>query len=205
METAPTRNLQKRVNAGRGVRLVSRARMPVLLAALILTFFASPARPIEVAPITVEIPAGQKTATLKLSNRNAEKATIQVRIFAWDQAGGGDRLTATTEMRTSPPFVTLPAGETQLVRVLLANSPTDKEASYRILIDEIPPPNTPGNIKLLLRISLPVFAAPKGRVAAAVTWRAVQTEKDGLQLIGTNRGTRRPGIPRKSTTPAVAH
>ncbi len=155
---------------------------------------ASPAKPIEVSPITVELPAGQKTATLTLTNRDKQKATIQIRIFAWDQDGTDDHLKATRDMAISPPFVTLPAGETQVVRIVLRKSVDNKELSYRILIDEIPPPDTPGNVKLMLRVSLPVFAEPKQRINAQVQWRAVRNNKGELELVGNNRGGKRARV-----------
>jgi fimbrial chaperone protein len=161
---------------------------------LLLACLAGPAEPIEVAPITLELPTGQKTGTLTLTNRAAQKATIQVRVFAWDQNGGEDHLSPTSDIVLSPPFVTLPPNETQLVRVVLRKPAEDREASYRILIDEIPPPDAPGNVKLLLRISLPVFAEPRRKATPSLVWRVVRTQKDGMQVVGVNTGNRRARV-----------
>src|SRR4051812_18462372 len=101
------RHLSLRSTAARpsGVksRLVTLARMASLAGAATI-FLASPARPLEVAPITVEMPPGQKSATLTLTNREQAAVAVQIRVFGWDQAGGGDNLTATKDLQVSPPI-----------------------------------------------------------------------------------------------------
>lgn len=44
---------------------------------------------------------------------------------------------------------------------------------------------------MLLRVSLPVFAEPKGRASAAMEWRATSDGQGKVELVGVNHGRRR--------------
>jgi fimbrial chaperone protein len=70
-----------------------------------------------------------------------------------------------------------------VVRVVLRKPPQGKEASYRVLLDQIPPPAMPGTIRIALRLSVPILAAPTTRSAPHVQWRV-----EGGYLVAVNDG-----------------
>jgi len=113
---------------------------------------------------------GQLTAVLTvIADGNAE-TSFQVRPYAWTQPNESDQLTPTSELAVSPPLGTIPPGGTQVIRLVLRQAPTAREANYRILLDQIPPPAAPGTVRLALRLSIPVFAEPAARTAPQLQW-----------------------------------
>ena len=70
-----------------------------------------------------------------------------------------------------------------------ASAAAGQEVDYRILVDELPPPTAPGNIRIAVRLSIPVFAAPRDRVSPQVKWRVV-VRGGQAWLTATNAGTR---------------
>jgi fimbrial chaperone protein len=148
------------------------------------------AQALEVAPILVELAAGQMATTLTATNKGARGVSVQIRPFQWEQSGNTDHLTPTDQLAVGPPITELGAGDTQTFRLVLRRPATGTEASYRILLDEIPPPPEPGTVRVALRLSIPVFAEPEARVAPSLTWRIVSDGNGNAELIGVNRGTR---------------
>lgn len=76
---------------------------------------------------------------------------------------------------------------------MLRKPAVEREATYRILVDEIPPPPAPGTVRIALRLLIPVFAAPAARAAAQLRWRV---ERDGTQawLVAANTGNRHASV-----------
>lgn len=146
-----------------------------------------------VAPVSITMAPDQMTTTLTLSNSGGHAVAFQVRAFAWDQQGGGDHLAATDVLQFSPPLGTLAAGADQVVRLLLRSPAQGAEASYRILIDQIPPPASPGTVSVVLRLSIPVFAEPAGRVSPDLHWR-LDREANHWWLVAVNSGGRHEAV-----------
>ncbi len=73
-------------------------------------------------------------------------------------------------MVASPPAVTIAPGASQVARLILRKPPEGKEATYRLLVDQIPPPAAPGTVRVALRLSIPVFAEPATRAVAHVQY-----------------------------------
>ena len=150
---------------------------------------ASHAQGLQVAPISVQLEPGQRSTTLTIANQNNVPVSVQLRAFVWDQNSPDDALTPTSDLAVSPPITEVGAGQTQLFRLLLRRPATGKEASYRLLFDQLP--NTgdaasPG-IKVLLRLSVPVFVEPANPVTRDIAWRV--TAGPHPILVGTNRGS----------------
>jgi fimbrial chaperone protein len=142
-----------------------------------------------VIPISFEIAPGQMTAVLTVQNQTDRETDFQVRPYAWDQAGGADRLTPTDALVASPPLGRIPVGAKQVVRLVLRQPAQGQEASYRILLDQVPPPPEPGVVTFALRLSIPVFVEPPAREAAHVRW-SLQSEGGAWYLVAVNSGTR---------------
>jgi fimbrial chaperone protein len=132
---------------------------------------------------------GEMAAVVNLGNQGNRQISFQIRAYAWRQTATDDPLSPTEELIVSPPLGTMEPGATQVARVVLRRAPQAREAAYRILIDELPPPAEAGNVRVAIRLSIPVFAAPPDRVAAHVTWR-VTVQGGQARLAATNDGTR---------------
>ncbi len=143
-----------------------------------------------VIPVTMEMAAGERAKTLTIQNHTDREATFQVRPFAWSQADGTDQLDATDGLLVSPPIGVLAPGSSQVVRVLLRKAAQGREVSYRILLDQIPAQPAPGQVGFILRLSIPVFVEPPGRIAAQLHW-AIESDGRGASLVANNDGSRR--------------
>lgn len=143
-----------------------------------------------VSPVSIEIGGGQRTAVLTVQNHSDREASFQVRPFAWAQPGGVDDLQPTDALLASPPLGVLPVGASQVVRLVLRQPAQGRENAYRIWLDQIPPPAAPGAVGFALRLSIPIFAEPPGRVAAQLRW-VVEASGETLVLVAVNEGTRR--------------
>jgi fimbrial chaperone protein len=142
-----------------------------------------------VIPVTFELTPGQMTAALSIQNHTDRETDFQVRPYAWDQAGGVDRLTPTDALIVSPPLGRIAAGGEQVVRLVLRRPAQGQEASYRILLDQVPPPPQPGVVNMVLKVSIPVFVEASARDAAHVQW-SIQSDAGAYYLVAVNRGGR---------------
>jgi fimbrial chaperone protein len=142
-----------------------------------------------VIPVSFELTSGQMTAVLNIQNHTDQETDFQVRPYAWDQSSGEDRLTPTDALIVSPPLGRIAAGGQQVVRLVLRRPAHGQEASYRILLDQVPPPPRPGVVNVVLRLSIPVFVEPAARDAAHVQW-SIQSDAGGYYLVAVNRGGR---------------
>jgi fimbrial chaperone protein len=142
-----------------------------------------------VSPVSFEMTPGQMTAVLTIQNHTDREADFQVRPFAWDQSAGGDRLTPTDMLVASPPLGRMAPGAEQVVRLVLRRPAGGQEATYRILLDQVPPPPEPGAINFALRLSIPVFVEPAAREAARVRW-TVEADAGAYYLVAVNSGGR---------------
>lgn len=150
-------------------------RKTMIIGALLLAQ-QSVAASLEVSPTTVSFSGGKTDATEKvesvwLTNSGQTPVRGQVRIYKWDQTDNRDVLQDTRAVVVSPPFLDIPAGDKQLVRLIRAeDSHSGTEQAYRLLIDEVPSQNethTRDGVKFQLRYSVPVFIPAKGNVQGA--------------------------------------
>lgn len=153
----------------------------------LLTGTAASAQALSVVPVNVFIPPGQKATSLTVINQGTSETDIQIRAYLWDQKDNADQLTNTSDVVVSPPITKIAPGATQVIRLILRATPEGREATYRILIDQIPPPAEPGVVHMVLRFSIPIFVQPAGRTFPDVQFHL---ERDGGQiyLVGFNAG-----------------
>ncbi len=144
---------------------------------------------LSVVPVSFELQPGQMTAVLDIQNDTDREADFQVRPYAWGQPGGADQLSPTDALMASPPLGRVSVGAGQVVRLVLRRPAQGEEASYRILLDQVPPPPQPGVVGFALRLSIPVFAEPSGHVAPHVRW-SVQSAGGVSYLVAVNDGGR---------------
>jgi len=145
---------------------------------------------IEVAPTNILLAPGRTAATLKVINHEDHRISFQIRSFSWRQQGSDDDiLEPTDELVSSPPIATIEPGTSQVVRLVLRTAPRNAEHTYRILFDQLPPPNEAGVVHVLIRLSIPVFAQPQVRAAPQVHWR-ITTVSGQSWLVAVNNGSR---------------
>jgi fimbrial chaperone protein len=142
-----------------------------------------------IVPVTIELLPGQRTSVLTIQNHTDRETDFQVRPFAWSQPGGQEQLTPTDALLVSPPLGRIAVGAGQVVRLVLRQPPAAQELTYRILLDQVPPPPEPGSISFALRISIPVFAEPATHVVSHVRW-SLQSEGGANYLVAVNSGGR---------------
>jgi fimbrial chaperone protein len=154
-------------------------------------------------PINPVIASDARATALWLENRGAAAVTLQIRVLGWRQQDFGDRFEdAPEELVTSPPLATIAPGRRQLVRLMRTRDvPANSEVSYRILIDEVPGPESVDpsrsgeqvgmGVTFRMRYSVPLFVYGRGmrppeatarRDAAsdaqpALSWRVVNDER----------------------------
>ena len=150
-----------------------RLTLTLLLAAASLSANAAS---LLVRPTTVIMSKGESASTLTVTNSGTQPITAQLRIFNWTQDQNEDRLEQSTAVVASPPMLTVPAGESQTVRLVRVTKEAAKsEESYRLIVDEIVDRKaqeaTPG-VAIALRYSVPVFVMPNPGEPARATVKA---------------------------------
>lgn len=180
---ASMRRRFSRIGAVLGLALLTLAQ-PALAASL------------QVSPVTLLFQPGQPALGITLRNTGDAPLTGQVRVFAWSQDGKDDKLDPVQTLVASPPMVVIPPQGEQLVRVVrTSRQPADHEITYRLLIDELPPPQeastaagVSGGVNFRLRYSIPVFVPMAGAPAEPrLSWTLKQ--HDGAWFLGaTNQG-----------------
>jgi fimbrial chaperone protein len=169
-------------------RVVAAAGLiPVLI--VLLTGGAARAQSLMVLPVNIQMAPGQMATTLTVINRGDSETAIQVRAYAWSQLNGDDQLTVSDAVLVSPPLTSIAPGAAQVVRLILRRSPEGREATYRIVLDQIPPPALPGKVRVVLRMSIPIFAQPATRVLPHVYFH-IERDAGRIFLVALNDGRR---------------
>lgn len=168
-------------------------RLVSYIAILIATFFylfgKAEASTLQLEPISIRLTPTTRSAVMQLRNSGAEPLHVQVRAFRWQQVDGEDRLQVTDTLRVSPPIQVIPPGGEQFVRILLAEDlATQTEQAFRLVVDELPgAPAADGQVKMLIRYSVPVTLRPAGLSPSELHFRLHQ-EPDGPVLEAQNTG-----------------
>ena len=161
------------------------------LAGLLLTAAATAwAGSIEITPVRINLAAQTRTAALTVRNSGTEESVLQVTLNSWVLSGADYAYAQSQDLVITPVTFRLAPGAEQIVRVGLRGAPpTAAESSYRLLVEEVPPPPVPGftGAILLVRHDLPVFVAPTAAARAELHLDA-HCEGPGRQLHVANSG-----------------
>ena len=146
-----------------------------------------------IAPIRAELSPNHRTDVLTLTNAEDQPVVVQVRVVAWSQQNGEERLDDTRELLATPPVLQIPAGRDQIVRVALRReADQSRELTYRVIFEEVPqaaPANFNG-LQVALRLSVPVFVAPAhGQGTSDLVWGAHLRPDGGIEVAADNKGT----------------
>ncbi len=170
-------------------RAMTKAAFGIIL--LVMGASVASAASLGVSPVRVTLSESQSMGALTVRNDGTEPASLQMEMLSWSQAQGQDVLTPTRELLANPPIFTVPAGGSQLVRVGLRRAPDgQRELTYRIVLQELPPPPNPDfmGTRMLMRISLPVFVLPKVDAKPVLLWQATRAPQGALKISLTNNG-----------------
>jgi fimbrial chaperone protein len=155
---------------------------------------------LQVSPTTLELPAGETSSSVWLSNTSDTVLHAQVRIMGWEQRDGHEELAPSRALTASPPLVEVAPGERQLVRIVrLDKNVQPTERAFRLLIDELPHgPDQPvaQGLNFLLQYSLPVFLIPEASSAdiqetPQLSAKLLSADEDFLQMSVQNSGMHR--------------
>lgn len=159
------------------------------LSILVLACASLGATGLRTSPTRVVLDAGLDATEVAVSNTSDAPLFAQVRLYAWTQQDGHDRLLPTREMTVSPPLIEIAPHQQQLVRVIrLGGTSTGREGSYRIIIDQLPRQEAQGP-QTVLRYSAPLFAPPHAPGTHRLTASLQRQESDWLLRID-NQGSR---------------
>lgn len=170
-------------------RALSRAACGV--AFLIAGTGAASAGSFQVNPVRATLSTSLPVGSLTVRNTGSEPAVVQLEVVRWSQQEGKDVYSPTREILATPPIFTVPAGGSQVVRVGLRRSPDpQRELTYRLFLQEVPPPPKPGfqGLQVALRIGVPVFVLPPTPAKPVLRWQVIRTPEGALKLSLTNRG-----------------
>jgi fimbrial chaperone protein len=119
---------------------------------------------LNVSPVQVWLSPDSSKSLVTLRNEGPEDARYQVSTMLWDEdASTGMKLSPTEDVVIFPTVLQLKAGEVKSLRIgaVVPFGPVEK--TYRIFIEEMPPPQKPetrASVRVLTRVGIPVFVAP---------------------------------------------
>jgi fimbrial chaperone protein len=145
---------------------------------------------IEITPVRISLSDASKAGVLTVRNTGASESVVQVTLNKWTLNGQDYAYAQSQELVITPVTFRLAPGGQQIVRVgLRGGAPANNELAYRLLVEEVPPPLTPGvtGALLVVRHDLPVFVAPRDK--AKITLHMDQhCQASGAQLHIANTG-----------------
>ncbi len=124
-----------------------------------------------VTPLKIVLSGKSSSALLEVTNQAPEAVRLQLSVSAWDQSPAGDiQLSATEDIVLFPPLLTVEPGETRKIRLGAVTPRAASEKTYRVVLEELPPAKSaasgPGEIRVLTRMTIPVFLEPQRVVSS---------------------------------------
>ncbi|MCC2658029.1 MAG: phytochrome sensor protein [Panacagrimonas sp.] len=148
-----------------------------------------------VSPIRLEMQAGARAISLQLGNGADRTKTVQVEAVRWTQVDGQDRYESAPELVINPPLFRVAPGAHQVVRAGFRGGAPDGavERAYRLYLQELPDGDEPptSQLRLLLRIGVPLFVAPHAPVKAVPRWTLARGADGAVNVQLHNDGGRR--------------
>lgn len=140
----------------------------VAVAMLIAAWAPAPfAGEFTIAPLRVTLDRGNRASEISVRNEGTEPLRMQIQAMSWRQdSAGKDQYEPAEGLVYFPRALEIPPGESRLVRVGIRAAPVTQEETYRLFVEELPPPGpasapTAGaTVRVFLRVGVPVFVAP---------------------------------------------
>src|SRR5215831_4056087 len=172
------------------MRWVRRSALAAL-ASLVFISATAEAGSFQVNPIRVDLGKGASSAAITVRNDGDASVVVQASIMAWTQSDGQDAYSATTEALITPPVMTIGPNAEQILRVGLRRAADpQRELAYRVFLQEVPSPPSPGfsGLQVALRVGLPLFVAPVSPASRKLEWSARIAPAGALVLTARNVG-----------------
>jgi fimbrial chaperone protein len=146
-----------------------------------------------VNPTQIFLTAKATSALLTVRNESDETLRFQLSAFAWDQGASGELMLAPTgDIVFYPALITLPPHEERKIRVGRTTGASDKEKTYRIFVEEMPPLEEAGAsgaaVRMLTKMGIPIFVRP-GKETATATISGLERQGDVVRFSLSNSGT----------------
>ena len=155
--------------------------------ALALVAFTTAAADLSIMPVSIQLDRERDRTTVQVTNNGSEPVVLQAEAIAWKRDAGVDRDESSDALLVNPGVFTVAPGKTQVLRVgLRRNVATAQEATYRMVLREVPPPPgdsamMQGNVRVLVALRVPVYVAPQA-VRRDERWTA-RYDADGQLLV----------------------
>lgn len=143
-----------------------------------------------VTPLRIELSAATAAETVQVQNSTDATMAVQIRLFAWTQAGGEDVYAPSSDLLITPSIIAIPPRQTQLVRVFRKAGAAMGEKRYRLVVDQLPDPAKarPGVAQTRVRFAIPVFVDRDRAAPASFAWRVAP---DRLEVTNTGGSSAR--------------
>jgi len=123
-----------------------------------------------VNPVQVRLHPGATSTLLQMRNAGDASARYELSAFAWKESPFGEmELQPTRDVLFFPPIFALGPGEARNVRVGATVAFGPVERTYRLIVQELPPPQAApasSGVNLLSRFVIPVFVSPTAPAAS---------------------------------------
>jgi len=119
-----------------------------------------------IIPLRVTLDRASRSAEVTIRNEDTAPLRMQVEAMSWRQdANGTDQYEPAEGLIYFPRALEIPAGESRIIRVGVRAAPVSQEETYRLFIEQLPPPASDpapagATLRVLLRVGVPVFVAP---------------------------------------------
>jgi fimbrial chaperone protein len=144
-----------------------------------------------ISPVNIYLSAANPSSLLTITNQDTQPVSFQIDYYSWNQTDAGvTQLEPTSDIIVFPTLLTLAPGEQRKIRIGSTLHAGATEKSYRIMLQELPPPKTKAvaefEIRFLSNISLPVFVEPsQTQVSVAITDVKVSHGKLSFRVANT--------------------
>lgn len=157
----------------------------------ILLALPATAAQLRLNPTRVHLDAAHRVETLTLSNEGEDQVSFEVAVKRWTMAADGQwQLAPSDDLIVHPLILTIPAGSDGRLRIGTLAPQVAQEQAYRIELQQLPAQATEdvAQIKVLTRISLPVFLQPDA-AAPQVAIASARLDAGTLRLTLANAGS----------------
>ena len=150
---------------------------------------------IDVQPTRLDLKPG-RSGVLTLRNDGVETVRFEVFAHGWEQGvDGAMKLEPTQDVAFFPSLLEIPPGESRPIRIGVTRAPRDREASYRLVVRQIPgaAKESGAAIRVITEMSIPIFVAPEGaRAEPRLEIGGVKDGKFEVQLSNPGNASYRP-------------
>lgn len=168
----------------------------LILSALLLVAAPAMAAGVSVSPVLLTLSAKHTSTAVTVTNDTGDEKVFQADPVAWRHQGDEDVYEPTSRIVASPPLFRLMPGARQVVRVGVPDAASVNnatEGTYRLFLQEVPAApkgNTEGGsqLKMLLRLGLPVFRSPANPQPESMSWQARRDADGRIELEMHNTG-----------------